>query len=172
MLPTAVVSASFSNTIIDQAPAPTDILAHHQNLYHRDTDHPPEILTHFSHQQVVKTPTTAQSNYNIDGFTLPLAYADTFDLRDKNMSPTTSRCSPMVQNFRALMAKVKAGCSRLRASTREWSSPSGSQLDLLEMEGPEKSSRQEAEELVALWSARRGAAEEAGAYEEGEAWWV
>ena len=62
----------------------------------------------------------AHSNYTIDGFTLPLAYADTFDLRDKNMSPTTSRCGPMAQKFKALMAKVKASCCRLRASTREW----------------------------------------------------
>ncbi|KAK0952776.1 hypothetical protein LTR91_024212 [Friedmanniomyces endolithicus] len=111
----------------------------------------------------------AHSNYTIDGFTLPLAYADTFDLRDKNMSPTTSRCGPMAQKFKALMAKVKASCCRLRASTREWSSRSESHLDPLEMEVAEKSSRQEAEELVALWGARRDAAEEAGAYEEGEA---
>ncbi|KAK0841922.1 hypothetical protein LTS02_016664 [Friedmanniomyces endolithicus] len=110
----------------------------------------------------------AHSNYTIDGFTLPLAYADTFDLRDKNMSPTTSRCGPMAQKFKALMAKL---LSSPRLDTRV-DSRSESHLDPLEMEVAEKSSRQEAEELVALWGARRDAAEEAGAYEEGEAWWV
>ncbi|TKA71815.1 hypothetical protein B0A55_06913 [Friedmanniomyces simplex] len=103
--------------------------------------------------------------YYVDEFTIQLGFADTFDLRDKRVPPASIRSAcPMAQKLKALMGKVKAGCGRLRASTRGLRSRSGSRVELVEVRVPEKSPREEAEELVALWRSRwvvEAAAEEA-----------